>query len=458
MDLRPLLLLATAAGGGLLIKYLYQQDQYLRKLDQSLRNNAEHLKASTSTLAKLEGLVRARTQEDHDACDSLSRQSSVTDSLPLRINEGCSGAAEGSNVSYDHASAAVMATTTIEDSLKVLRQAGVDKHNLAAWRADERLRAAFIAALQPVRTCWVDGVFDLTHYGHMFMFLLARNLGTRLVVGVNSDSSVRTAKGSVPLVSEADRITMVRAIKWVDDVEENVPYIMDASYLDDMVRKHDLHHICHGNDPCLDADGNDVYASAKERGLYSSIPRVTGISTTELIGRMLSYIRYQAEPDDESRAMLMSKVSNQLKYEKNGQRMRMSGTARWQFAATGEIYAKFLHASQRTRKQGQPLVYIDGAFDLLHAGHVRTLQMVRLEATKAFGQEPFLVVGIHSDYEIGSRWSGRPILNLHERVLSVMALKPVDDVVMDSPCVIHAIHLQKSVRCGIMKAGLCIRS
>ena len=109
---------------------------------------------------------------------------------------------------------------------------------------------------------------------------------------------------------------------------------------------------------------------------------------------MLSYIRYQAEPDDESRAMLMSKVSNQLKYEKNGQRMRMSGTARWQFAATGEIYAKFLHASQRTRKQGQPLVYVDGAFDLLHAGHVRTLQMVRLEATKAFGQEPFLVVGM----------------------------------------------------------------
>ena len=44
---------------------------------------------------------------------------------------------------------------------------------------------------------WMDGVFDLMHFGHMNAFRLAKTWGTHLIVGVNSDESVKRCKGSV---------------------------------------------------------------------------------------------------------------------------------------------------------------------------------------------------------------------------------------------------------------------
>jgi rfaE bifunctional protein nucleotidyltransferase chain/domain len=68
-----------------------------------------------------------------------------------------------------------------------------------------------------VFTC---GVFDLLHVGHVRYLEFARSLGAVLVVGVNSDSSVRQLnKGSQrPLVPEADRAELVAALACVDYV------------------------------------------------------------------------------------------------------------------------------------------------------------------------------------------------------------------------------------------------
>ncbi|GJM88140.1 hypothetical protein PR202_ga04167 [Eleusine coracana subsp. coracana] len=73
------------------------------------------------------------------------------------------------------------------------------------------------------------------------------------------------------------------------------------------------------------------------------------------------------------------------------------------------------------------IVYIDGAFDLFHAGHVEILRLAR-----ELGD--FLLVGIHTDQTISStRGRHRPIMNLHERSLSVLACRYVDEVIIGAP-------------------------
>jgi D-beta-D-heptose 7-phosphate kinase/D-beta-D-heptose 1-phosphate adenosyltransferase len=64
---------------------------------------------------------------------------------------------------------------------------------------------------------FTNGVFDLLHRGHAEYLEEARALGNRLVVGINSDASVRRLKGpSRPIVPEAERAELVGALVCVD--------------------------------------------------------------------------------------------------------------------------------------------------------------------------------------------------------------------------------------------------
>ena len=82
------------------------------------------------------------------------------------------------------------------------------------------------------------------------------------------------------------------------------------------------------------------------------------------------------------------------------------------------------------RSAGRRIVFANGAFDLLHAGHVRYL-----EAARAEGE--WLVVGVNSDRSVGAaKGPGRPIVPETERAEIVAALGCVDAVVLfdeDSP-------------------------
>jgi D-beta-D-heptose 7-phosphate kinase/D-beta-D-heptose 1-phosphate adenosyltransferase len=76
---------------------------------------------------------------------------------------------------------------------------------LAAWRAAGE------------RIVFTNGVFDLLHRGHVEYLAQARALGGRLVVGVNSDASVRRLKGPErPIVAAADRAALLEALACVD--------------------------------------------------------------------------------------------------------------------------------------------------------------------------------------------------------------------------------------------------
>lgn len=87
--------------------------------------------------------------------------------------------------------------------------------------------------------------------------------------------------------------------------------------------------------------------------------------------------------------------------------------------------SQFLPTTQKLRqfsdgispKPGQKIVYVAGAFDLFHIGHLDFL-----EKAKSYGD--FLIVGLHTDPVVnGYKGKNYPIMNLHERVLSVLACK-----------------------------------
>jgi rfaE bifunctional protein nucleotidyltransferase chain/domain len=70
-----------------------------------------------------------------------------------------------------------------------------------------------------IRLVFANGCFDLLHPGHLRLLQKARALGDRLVVAINTDSSVRGNKGSGrPIVPEAERAEILAALEFVDDV------------------------------------------------------------------------------------------------------------------------------------------------------------------------------------------------------------------------------------------------
>jgi rfaE bifunctional protein nucleotidyltransferase chain/domain len=89
-----------------------------------------------------------------------------------------------------------------------------------AFLSDEQRRALESWRAAGQRLVFTNGVFDLLHRGHVEYLAEARSLGDRLVVGVNSDASVRRlGKGPErPLVPEADRAAVVAALACVDMV------------------------------------------------------------------------------------------------------------------------------------------------------------------------------------------------------------------------------------------------
>ena len=80
-----------------------------------------------------------------------------------------------------------------------------------------------LAAIRPQwagkTVVWTNGCFDLIHAGHVRSLQAAKALGDILIVGLNSDSSVRAIKGAGrPLVCEEDRAAVIAALECVDYV------------------------------------------------------------------------------------------------------------------------------------------------------------------------------------------------------------------------------------------------
>lgn len=75
---------------------------------------------------------------------------------------------------------------------------------------------------------FTNGCFDILHVGHVKLLEHCKSLGGKVIVGVNSDDSIKRLKGpSRPINNQNDRAMFLRAIRYVDEVyifEEDTPY------------------------------------------------------------------------------------------------------------------------------------------------------------------------------------------------------------------------------------------
>ncbi|MCK6602160.1 MAG: D-glycero-beta-D-manno-heptose 1-phosphate adenylyltransferase [Bacteroidetes bacterium] len=92
-----------------------------------------------------------------------------------------------------------------------------------------------------MKLVFTNGVFDILHKGHAEYLLKARNLGDALVIGLNSDSSVRRIKGEKrPINPEADRAYLLASLKCVDFVvyfTEDTPFELISEIIPDYLVK-----------------------------------------------------------------------------------------------------------------------------------------------------------------------------------------------------------------------------
>ncbi|KAK3011052.1 hypothetical protein RJ639_012462 [Escallonia herrerae] len=259
---------------------------------------------------------------------------------------------------------------------------------------------------------YMDGCFDLMHYGHANALRQAKALGDELVVGVVSDEEIIANKGP-PVLSMEERLVLVSGLKWVDEVIANAPYEITEEFMNRLFNEHKIDYIIHGDDPCLLPDGTDAYALAKKAGRYKQIKRTEGVSSTDIVGRILTTAKDTKVSEQDN----MNKIEGEETQAKAGQMSHFLPTSR--------------RIVQFSNGQGPApnarVVYIDGAFDLFHAGHVEILKSAR-----QLGD--FLLVGIYTDQTVSEhRGTHFPLMHLHERSLTVLACRYVDEVIIGAP-------------------------
>lgn len=288
------------------------------------------------------------------------------------------------------------------------------------------LRLPWTRKKRPIRV-YMDGCFDMMHYGHCNALRQARALGDELVVGVVSDAEITANKGP-PVTPIKERLIMVAAVKWVDEVIPDAPYAITEEFMTRLFNEYNIDYIIHGDDPCLLPDGSDAYALAKKAGRYKQIKRTEGVSSTDIVGRMLLCVRERSSSDHHAHSSLQRQFSHghSPRIDDGGSPRR--GTRVSHFLPTSRRIVQF--SNGKSPDPNDRIIYIDGAFDLFHAGHVEILRLAK-------GLGDFLLVGIHTDQTVRSFGSNRgahcPIMNLHERSLSVLACRYVDEVIIGAP-------------------------
>ena len=131
------------------------------------------------------------------------------------------------------------------------------------------------------RVVFTNGCFDLLHPGHIETLEKARNLGDALVVGLNSNRSVRETKGAGrPIVPEWERAEVLAALECVDAVvifDEPTPREIVAALLPDVLVK--------GGDWASDRIiGREEVEAAGGRVVL--LPVVAGYSTSAMVGKI----------------------------------------------------------------------------------------------------------------------------------------------------------------------------
>ena len=248
-------------------------------------------------------------------------------------------------------------------------------------------------------------------------------MGDYLVVGVHSDREILKNKGPT-LCNDEERYAAVAACKWVDKVVQDAPYLTSLKWLD----QYDCDFCVHGDDVTTMSDGTDCYSIVKAAGRYKECKRTEGVSTTDLLSRILDrkYLKETRDKDDSPQT-----TPAEVKDALYTQRMLDS------------FSADLLH---RKPSEDSRVVYVCGSWDLFRMLLIfiifSSLTSLSFACTDSGHSDFFkqakthgshLIVGIYSDATIHSQTSLYPIQEMRERALSVLSCRHVDGFVLDCP-------------------------
>lgn len=252
---------------------------------------------------------------------------------------------------------------------------------------------------------WIDGCFDFTHHGHSGAILQARRTihvqeGTKddswLICGVHSDKDIAFHKGGKPVMQEEERYAHTASNRWCDEVVRDAPYVTDPAVLD----QHGCYYVVHGDDITTDANGEDCYQVMKNNGRFKFVKRTEGVSTTDIIHRILMH----EFNDDEST---------------DAAQLAMYSTGRDGYSAHCWVFHHDLdHVLIAGRPTADPesWLVVEDAFDLFHMGHIEKLASIKR-------QHPGRMI-------VCSVRSGNSYMSLNERCLTVLSCRHVDGILV----------------------------
>ena len=223
------------------------------------------------------------------------------------------------------------------------------------------------------------------------------------------------------------------------------------------------HYVVHGDDITSDSSGEDCYRFVKAAGRFLVVKRTPGISTTDLVGRMLlctkgHFIKNlhrvlageEGAGSMEERRSLGEEMAQRIEDYAVDETGLQPGPMVWSW---GPSHSDNMNGTEdpgqctkmvsgKAPKPGQRVIYLDGGFDLFSSGHIEFLRQVTL-AEESLGRKrgwysetnthhrisrsgedyppAYIVAGVHDD-EVINQFKGMnyPIMNIFERGLCVL--------------------------------------
>lgn len=250
------------------------------------------------------------------------------------------------------------------------------------------------------------------------------------------------------------------ACRWSSLSVPHAPYITSIPW----INHYGCHYVVHGDDVTSDSTGQDCYRYVKAAGRFLVVKRTPGISTTDLVGRMLLCTRghfiksltrtldgEEGVGSGEERTVVGQEMKQRIRDYATDETGLKPGAEVWAWSGSKtamedhvaeEAGSSSLMVAGQKPRPGQRIVYVDGGFDLFSSGHIEFLrQVVRAEESigrkgdwydKASMQRriseigtdygpAYIIAGVHDD-EVINHWKGvnYPIMNIFERGLCVL--------------------------------------
>ena len=128
---------------------------------------------------------------------------------------------------------------------------------------------------------FTNGCFDLVHRGHVEVLANTADLGDKLIVGLNTDSSIQDLKGkNRPIIDENSRAILLASLQFIDAVvlfSEDTPYHLIETILPDILAKG-------GDYKVEEITGHELVL--RNGGEVILVPFIDGFSTTNIVNKI----------------------------------------------------------------------------------------------------------------------------------------------------------------------------